>query len=207
MDDASKDNLGIQAEIRSNIYRYPGLVSVFVETGEVFTDGSELLFGYFIESTAHAEWTWNLVNATSDIQQDSGAITCYGGVECLNNTLHTYSTVLVSAADGTRNWIFMIDGHVVSALQETPLESEATVDASFVEAFQIANGTAPRLGPFEFSNMSYLNSDGWQHTTSLKWDASGCIFDLQNFSCTGTEKALVPYGVSVLGRNAATSFR
>jgi hypothetical protein len=117
----------------------------------------------------------------------------YSGVGPANSagpdgSWHLYQ-ILPNEGNG---WTFVLDGKSVSSIdyfQWTPSRDPLVVVAEEVTSIASASG---RLGPVEFSDLSYSKQDGWHRVESLQ-AISACIG--ANSNCN------IPYGLRVLGSN------
>jgi hypothetical protein len=173
-DDGSNGSIGLRVEIRTHVY-YGSLYEANGENlsgdsfviQEHFSDGSAIIFGYYIY-TKQAQWFWQILRSKLNVQdQDTGPT---NSVEP-NGTWHTYSILYNSRQNlGLQKaWDFYFDGEQESSTWQTVNESKAFVDSVFLLGEKIvpANMETSVLGPVEFRNFAYLQSDGWHNVSSL----------------------------------------
>jgi hypothetical protein len=182
-DDASRGNLGVQAQIETHIYdSFPGTLNYFW-VGDDLADGSFIQFGYSLEPGTYC------LNGASI----GGKFTCSGSTELIqsddarwqwqywpnrfkpdyyygigpsgsagtNGTRHLYTI----APNPSNSWSFMFDGKIVS-------NSSFPVSQSTDPAFVVAEGSAnanesTMLGPVKFRQLSYFNGVRWNSVDSL----------------------------------------
>jgi hypothetical protein len=182
-DDASRNNLGVQAQIETHLYdSLPGTLQYFW-VGDDLADGSFIQFGYSLEpgiyclKGASIEGKFICSGSTELIQSDDArwqwqywpnrfkSDYYYGigpaGSAGNNETWHLYTI----SPNLPNSWSFILDGRVVS-------NSSFTVSHSADPAFIIAEGNAAQnvsttLGPVKFSQLSYFDGTRWNSVNSL----------------------------------------
>lgn len=207
-DDASRGNLGVRAEILTDVYNATRLALDYFWVGTVLQNGAFVQFGYALEpgqyclngmfvdgeflcmggteiiTSLDPRWQWqywpNLYSR--DFYYEIGPAESAGS----NGTWHLYSIAPSSIGSVT----FTLDGVNVTTIdfQLTPSE-----EPPMIVAEKAGSGEPGNLGPVEFRNMAYLKEDGWHLIDSLV-SLSGCGI---NTSCRITN----PYAVSVRGPN------
>jgi hypothetical protein len=182
-DDASRDNLGVQAQIETHIYdSLPGTLNYFW-VGDDLADGSFIQFGYSLEPGTYclkgasiggkftcsgsteliqsedARWQWQYWpnRVKSDYYYGIGP----SGSAGINGTWHLYTIV----PNPSKSWTFMFDGKTVS-------NSSFPVSQSTDPAFMVAEGSAnanasTTLGSVKFHQLSYFNGVSWNSVDSL----------------------------------------
>jgi len=211
-DNASRGNSGMAARIRTHVYSISAADygnSFWV--GDILANGGFIQFGYQLSSPGYyclngetigpqiicqgsgdtignndARWFWQY-------WPNPNVIDFYSGVGPANSagpdgSWHVYQ-ILPNEANG---WNFVLDGKPVSSInsfQWTPSKDPLVVVAEEVTSIASASG---RLGPVEFSDLSYSKQDGWHRVESLQ-AISACIG--ANSNCN------IPYGLKVLGSN------
>ena len=182
-DDASRGNLGVQAQIETHIYNsLPGTLNYFW-VGNDLADGSFIQFGYSLEpgtyclKGASIGGKFTCSGTTELIQSNDGrwqwqywpnrfkSDYYYGigpsGSAGTNGTWHLYTIV----PNALNSWSFMFDGKIVS--NSTFLVSHST-DPVFMVAEGSGNANASTtLGPVKFNQLSYFNGVGWNSVDSL----------------------------------------
>ncbi|HYB67431.1 MAG TPA: hypothetical protein VEC43_03815, partial [Candidatus Acidoferrales bacterium] len=182
-DDASRDNLGVRAEIETHVYdTFPGTLNYFW-VGDDLSGGSFIQFGYSLEPGTYclkgtsisgkftcsgsteliqsddARWQWQYWpnRFKSDYYYEIGPAGSAGA----NGTWHLYTI----APDHSNSWNFMLDGKIVS--NSSFLVSQST-DPAFIVAEGSANANASTtLGPVKFRQLSYFNGVSWNSVDSL----------------------------------------
>lgn len=207
-DDASRNNLGVQAKIETHLYdSLPGTLQYFW-VGDDLADGSFIQFGYSLEPGLYclkgasiggkftcsgstdliqsddARWQWQYWpnRYKSDYYYGIGPSGSAGD----NETWHVF-TITPSFSN---SWSFVLDGRVVS-------NSGFNVSHSVDPAFIIAEGNAVQnasttLGPVEFSQLSYFDGKGWNAVNSLV---------ALSYCGTGVTCIANSYGATAIGSN------
>jgi hypothetical protein len=206
-DGAARSSLGFRADIRTNIY--PDAISNHWDAfwiGSNLANGGFIQFGYELStpiqdcSVIHLSYITNhdqtcmllfwqyWPNMTTYI---TATLTSFGPTSVdINGTWHTYE---IAAASNGKAWSLKLDGQLVSSADFTPVPS---VSPPYVAAEQLTMGDSDRLGPVEFRNMSYLESDGW-HSAEYITALVSCS-ELPDF-----KHCVIPdeYGVEDIGPN------
>jgi len=182
-DDASRDNLGVQAQIETHIYdSLPGTLNYFW-VGDDLADGSFIQFGYSLEPGTYclkgasiggkftclgsteliqsddARWQWQYWpnRFKSDYYYGIGPVGSAG----TNATWHLYTIV----PNPSKSWSIMFDGKTVS---NSSFPVSQSTDPAFVVAEGSANPNASStLGPVKFRQLSYFNGMTWDSVDSL----------------------------------------
>ena len=207
-DDASRNNLGVQAQIETHLYdSLPGTLQYFW-IGDDLSDGSFIQFGYSLEPGTYclkgasilgkftcigsteliqsddARWQWQYWpnRFKSDYYYEIGPSGSAGS----NETWHLY-TIRPSLSN---SWSFTLDGRVVS-------NSSFSVSHSADPALIIAEGSvtpnvSTTLGPVKFGHLSYFNGTQWNSVNSLV-TLSYCGVSV---ACFGNS-----YGATAIGSN------
>ena len=182
-DDASRANLGVEAQIETHVYdSFPGTLNYFW-VGDDLAGGSFIQFGYSLEPGTYclkgtsiggkftcsgsteliqsedARWQWQYWpnRFESDYYYEIGP----SGSAGTNGTWHLYTI----APNPTNSWSFMFDGKIVS-------NSSFPVSQSTDPAFMVAEGSAnpnasTTLGPVKYRQLSYFNGVSWNSVDSL----------------------------------------
>jgi hypothetical protein len=182
-DDASRDNLGVQAQIETHLYdSFPGTLNYFW-VGDDLADGSFIQFGYSLEpgtyclngSSIGGKFTCS--GSTELIQSDDARWQWqywpnrfkpdyyYGigpsGSAGINGTWHLYTII----PDPSNSWSFMFDGKIVS---NSSFPVSQSTDPAFMVAEESPNANASTtLGPVKFRQLSYFNGVSWNSVDSL----------------------------------------
>ena len=182
-DDASRNNLGVEAQIQTHAYdSYPTSLDYFW-VGDFLSDGAFVQFGYSLQigmqclrgtsimdkfsclgatqiifgSDARWEWQYWPNRYGTDFYYEIGP----GGSAGTNATWHEYAI----EPGPSRTWEFVIDGQVVTNSNFT--ESRSTDPALIVaERSPIANVSYP-LGPVAFKDLGYFDGEVWRQSDSL----------------------------------------
>ena len=182
-DDASRDNLGVQAQIQTHAYdSLPGTLNYFW-VGDDLSDGSFIQFGYSLEPGTYclkgtslggkftcsgsteliqnedARWQWQYWpnRFKSDYYYEIGP----SGSAGTNGTWHVYTI----APNLSNSWSFMFDGKSVS---NSSFPVSQSTDPAFIVAEGSANPNASTtLGPVKYSQLSYFNGASWNSVDSL----------------------------------------
>lgn len=207
----SNGNLGVRAEIRTNIYRLAQSDSSdSFWVGDNIGNDAGIQFGYILLAPgtycdkgksdpaipftcaggsvtvdgSEALWFWQYwPNISANVFYFGDGL---AGSELLNGTWHTY-TILAASQGG---WNFLLDGHQV-ANANFPLTGAAS--KAYFAAEKVTSSTTPgSLGPVEFRNLAYLKEDGWH----LAMEFYAIVNCAANPNCIP-----IPYGVSLLGPN------
>ena len=211
-DNASRGSTGIAARIRTHVYQVSADYGNSFWVGDILSNGAFIQFGYELSSAGfyclrgETVETHTFCNGSADSIGDNDArwfwqywpnpnvIDFYFGIGPANsagpdNSWHLYQ-IMPNELDG---WTFAIDGKLVSDLNS--FKWTHSRDPPLVVAEEVTSiGTSPsgRLGPVEFSDLSYSQKDGWHQVDSLQ-AVSVCI---------GTGPGCdVPYGLKLLGAN------
>jgi hypothetical protein len=182
-DDASRDNLGVQAQIETHIYDSIFGTLNYFWVGDDLADGAFIQFGYSLEpgtyclNGASIGGKFTCSGLTELIQSDDGrwqwqywpnrfkSDYYYGigpsGSGGINGTWHLYAIV----SNSSNVWSFMFDGKIIS-------NSSFPVSQSIDPAFMVAEGSAntnpsAMLGPVKFRQLSYFNGVSWNSVDSL----------------------------------------
>jgi len=214
-DRASIGNVGVSAEIRTNISPPTGdAVASSFWVGDNLQNGGFVQFGYdlttphyyclFGESTGgqgsclgtygnignnDARWFWQYWpnTAINDFYYAMGPSSSAG----MAGSWHTYQI----RPNATNGWNFVMDGKTVwtfNKFQVSRSRDPAYMVAEEVSSIQSASGD---LGPVAFRDLSYFdNYKTWQPVTSLS-AISGCGGGIADCGIT------IPYGVTVSGPN------
>jgi hypothetical protein len=210
-DEASIGNLGVQAEIRTNVYNFEAANTASSRhddfyVGSILTNGAFIQFGYALQQgryclrgyLLHGNFTCTSLTQlipSGDVRWEwqywplLNGTDVYGEIGPFNSassngTWHTYSIVATS----NDSWGFFFDGGQISSVSLPASPSDSSV---FVVAEQVTATSLARLGPVQFRNVSYLTLNHWQPVKELR-ALVGCGI---NMPCTLPN----PYGVSVLG--------
>lgn len=207
-DDASKESLGVRAEIRTQIYDAPAFNYFYVAID--LSNGTSVNFGYILYPGAwclrgtttgdnfaclgpsetigvEARWEFQYISNWNENYYLIGPRGSAGA----NGTWHQYS--IIPSSD--RAWSFALDGREVANI---PYAVTKSMDPVRVAAEAVTTLGAPnRLGPVEFRNLSYLKEDGWHEVTSL----TAHIWCSTSSNSYGSCDEGLPYGVSVMGPN------
>ena len=182
-DDASRDNLGVRAEIETHVYdTFPGTLNYFW-VGDDLSGGSFIQFGYSLEPGTYclkgtsisgkftcsgsteliqsddARWEWQYWpnRFKSDYYYEIGP----SGSAGTNGTWHAY-TITPNPSD---SWSFKFDGETVS---NSSFPVSQSTDPAFVVAEGSANSNASTtLGPVKYRQLSYFNGVSWNAVDSL----------------------------------------
>lgn len=210
-DSASRGNLGVRVEIRTNIYPIAANsnhADIFW-VGSVLQNGSFIQFGYDL-LPANQTCTSNQADAYLTAQgcifvqlfweywpNGTGKVFVHGNVRFndpaafeVNGTWHSYE---IAPTTRQSAWSFKLDGQLVSTATFPFFPSK---DAVYAAAEQATYNPPDRLGPAEFRNMSYLKQDGWHQVEYLQ-AAVSCQTFPGSPHCSGS----IPYGVSAIGPN------
>jgi len=226
-DDASRDNLGVSVEIQTHIYdSYPGTFDYFW-VGDNLADGSFVQFGYGIEPGAYclkgssiggestclshveqilvsdARWQWEYWpnRENRDFYYQIGDAASAGA----NGTWHKYG--IIPGSDGS--WAFEFDGKAVA---NSDFHAQKSSDPEYLAAEKVTtilpslweSSPVGNLGPVEFSNLTYLTTDGWRPSSSLvslsncptrTCDDSNCNPNLYGISSTPRNNTIAGSGV------------
>lgn len=219
-DDDSIGNMGVRAEIRTNIYHvnYPDEDTFWV--GNILSNSAFIQFGYIIEhsgrycSNATVMLDTSIACSGDYISVDGSEVLLFWAYSPSNSDVlfyygltrhvlvginaswHVYSIVADRTGGG---WVFLVDNKDV-AHAVFPVSSSS--DRIFIvaeKAFrfgQITNSTRAltpgRLGPVEFRNIAYLKDDNWHFVTEL--------YAIVNCGVNPTCPP-IPYGVSLVEPN------
>lgn len=183
-DDASRENLGVRVTIQTNTYdSYPGSFDYFW-VGNNLANGGFIQFGYGIEPGLFclkgsilngkpicsgitdlildddARWEWQYWPHREGTDHYYGIGPAHSVGE--NGTWHTYTI----AANVKNMWSFYLDGLPVANLT---VPVTGSVDPAFMIAEKTTEGSSFsfRLGPVEFTNLSYYHNSTWQQMYSL----------------------------------------
>ena len=211
-DVASRGSSAMSARIRTHVYHVSAEYGNSFWVGAILANGAFVQFGYqlasanlyclhgqtigvetFCDGSADtigdndARWFWQY-------WPDPSFINFYFGIGPSNSagsdkSWHLYQ-ILPNQSNG---WAFVLDGNIVSSL--TNFEWSSTRDPVLAVAEEVTNSrtsASGRLGPVEFSDLSYSNKEGWHQVESLQ-AVSVCIGI--SSGCN------VPYGLKVLGAN------
>jgi hypothetical protein len=221
-DEASIGNVGVRAEIRTNLYyvNSPSEDSFWV--GDVLSDGAFIQFGY-IRVRAGSYCSYAKVMPDASIACSGGPLTVDGSDALLfwlyssniskgefyyglvrhsslgtNGTWHLYSIL----SDPPNRWMFLLDTEEVADALFPVANSSDRVFIVAEKSFQIGESTfstirehptdSGPLGPVEFRNAAYLKHDGWHPVTEL-YAVVNCGV---NPNCPS-----IPYGVTLVGPN------
>ena len=210
-DVASRGNSGIAARIRTHVYRVSADYGNSFWVGDVLASGGFIQFGYQLSSAGYyclygeTVGLQTICNGSADMVTDNDArwfwqywpnsnvIDFFSGIGPAGSagpdgSWHLYQ-ILPNELNG---WTFVLDGKSVSSInnfQWTPSRDPVIVVAEEVTGRATPSG---RLGPVEFSDLSYSKEDGWHRVESLQ-AISACI--AADASCS------IPYGLRVLGAN------
>ena len=210
-DEASRGNMGVGVEIRTNSYLVSSGFWHAFWVGDNLANGAFIQFGYQLQhnylclygervgdynyckgSPDHigyrdARWFWQYWPDPHvvDFYYADGPANSAGS----DGSWHLYQ--ILATANG---WSFVLDGKTVWNFNN--FKSTESRDPAFMVAEEgaytpYASGS---LGPVEFRNLSYLDASmSWQKVTSLS-AISGC--GLISPNCGS-----IPYGVTLLGAN------
>ena len=207
-DDSSQHNLGVRAEIRTNIYNADNGTFDYFWVGDNLANGAFIQFGYAYEpgnyclkmhevnntgncddkiehiSKNDARWQWQYWpnGSLNDFFYGIGSANSVGE----NGTWHTYA--VVPDGDG---WSFVLDNQHVGNISAKPVQSR---DPVYVVVEESTNSTHfGELGPVEFRNVAYLQGGGWHMVDSLT-SLHGCA----SLSDCSVEN---PFGAVAIGPN------
>lgn len=198
-DNGSSMNLGARAQIRTNIYNVArGDVDSFY-IGDVFNDGTRIIFGYTESYSVKPQWFWAFGFTPEGFTIHLGSVD--SGLLGLNGTWHDYEIAFTN-----QYWTFNLDGVPVDALTiATPQNSESVY---FAGQKATPSGTWQNFGVVEFRNLTYLKNDGWHQVDSLHVTVSCLAINPLNESngipgsievpCSTSS---LPYGVLEVGEN------
>ena len=208
-DDASRGNLGVRTEIRTDLYRAGPAVLDYFWVGTVLLDGAFIQFGYALEpgyfclrgsylggnskcagdfallSDSDARWQWQYWPDVygKDFYYEIGPTGSAGP----NGTWHQYSIVPGS----NHSVVFVLDREEVTKID---FQLQPSGEPPMIVAEKVtASNELGDLGPVEFRNLEYLEEDGWHAVDSL----------VSLNSCGTNTNCVVenPYGVSSEGPN------
>lgn len=210
-DVASVGSMGVQAEIRTHVYRVkaPDLGDSFWVAINL-DNGGGIQFGYDLEvagtycrngefepgapftcnsgsdtvNGSEPTWFWEYWPTVTGTRYFVGG-GLLGSAE-LNGTWHLYS-IVPNVGVG---WRFLLDGRVVANASFPPTRSSSTAYVT-AEKVTLSTSLGP-LGAVEFRNLAYLKEDGWHNVTALYATVNCGV----NPNCIP-----IPYGVSLLGPN------
>jgi hypothetical protein len=214
-DYASRGNLGVRVEIRSNVYPISGdsIRSDSFWVGSNLANGAFIQFGYELlphnqtcsSSDADVNLTllgcvivrlfWEYwpnatgttyIGASIRIQNVGPGPPTYD----VNGTWHSYE--IAPGPDGDA-WFFKFDGNFITMAKFKPVQSKSDV---YAVAEQVTANPPGKLGLVEFRNMSYLKSDGWHQVESLT-----ALISCTTLPSFGQCSIPNPYGVSAIGPN------
>ena len=182
-DDASRNNLGVEAQIQTHAYdSYPTTLDYFW-VGDFLANGAFIQFGYSLQigeqclrgasvtgkfnclgatqlifaSDVRWEWQYWPNRYASDFYYEIGP----EGSGGINGTWHKY----VIEPGPSRTWEFILDGQVVANSNFT--ESRSTDPELMVaERSPGANVSYP-LGPVSFNELGYFDGEVWKQSESL----------------------------------------
>lgn len=182
-DDASVGNMGVQVEIKTNIYDVSAQQDNAFWVGDVLSDGSFVQFGYLIVPAGYycldahitesgiacsgagdnigfsdARWFWAYfpdAGQVGDWYYGIGPANSAGA----NSTWHLYSI----SPSASNDWSFMMDG---VAVYSSNVPSTISTSPVHLVAEKASGSYLSRLGPVEFRNLAYLAIDGLWHATS-----------------------------------------
>jgi hypothetical protein len=208
-DDASRNNSGVQAEIRTHIYQANQSDFDYFWVGDNLNNGAFIQFGYFYEpgyfclkglwsgetftclggsdrvGSSDARWQWQYWpdGYKHEFYYEIGP----AGSAGMDGTWHVYSIM----PNGTDGWSFVLDGQPVGSV---PFQPTLSTDPAYVVAEKVTSSQPfANLGPVEFRNLAYLKENGWNAVDSLTV-LKGCAV---NTDCNVDN----PYGVSLKGPN------
>ena len=182
-DDASRNNLGVEAQIQTHAYdSYPTTLDYFW-VGDFLANGAFIQFGYSLQigeqclrgasitgkfnclgatqiifaSDARWEWQYWPNRYASDFYYEIGP----EGSAGVNGTWHRY----MIQPGPARTWDFIIDGQVVANSNFT--ESRSTDPALIVAERSPATNVSYPLGPVAFKELGYFDGELWKRTDTL----------------------------------------
>jgi hypothetical protein len=182
-DDASRDNLGVEAQIQTHAYdSYPNTLDYFW-VGDILADGAFIQFGYSLQvglsclrgtsvagkstclgatqiifgSDARWEWQYWPNRYAPDFYYGIGS----EGSAGMNGTWHRYTI----EAGLRRTWNFVIDGQAVAETNFT--ESQSTDPILVVAERSPAANVSWPLGPVAFKGLAYFDGESWRQSDSL----------------------------------------
>jgi len=211
-DDASRGSSAMSARIRTHVYHVSAEYGNSFWLGDILANGAFVQFGYQLASAnlycLHGQTigVQTFCDGSADTISDNDArwfwqywpdpnfIDFYFGIGPSHSagsdkSWHLYQ-ILPNQANG---WTFALDGKPVSSMND--FKWAPTRDPLLSVAEEVTNSRASasgRLGPVEFSDLSYSNKEGWHQVESLQ-AVSVCI--------GASSGCNVPYGLKVLGAN------
>jgi len=182
-DDASRENIGVRVEIRTNIYSVAADDFQYFWVGDNLDNGAFVQFGYAYEpgyyclrgqtiagtftclgdsaniGLADARWEWQYWSNENgkDFSYEIGPLNSAG----LNGTWHDYS-IMPNVVGG---WSFALDGRQVSYITDAWTKSKDP--AYFIAEKGSDSSVLGQLGPVQFRNLAYLKDDGWHYAMAL----------------------------------------
>lgn len=208
-DDASRENYGVRAEIRTHLYRAAPAVFDYFWVGTLLQNGAFIQFGYAFEpgyfclkgmlvagishcegpsvllSDTDARWQWQYWPSArrNDFMYEIGRLNSAG----LNGTWHEYS--ITRGSDQSTS--IMLDREQVAEINYTLLPAQEP--PMLVAEKVTASNEFSDLGPVEFRNLEYLKEDGWHAVDSL--------ISLKSCGNNASCESVNSYGVSSKGAN------
>jgi len=182
-DDASRNNLGVEAQIETHAYdAYPNTLDYFW-IGDYLSDGAFVQFGYSLQtgmacldgasvhgqvnclgetdaifgSDARWEWQYWPNRDGSDFYFQIGP----EGSAGTNATWHEYAI----EAGATGSYEFLVDGQTVANSNFT--ESHSTDPILAVAERSPASNTSYPLGPVSFKNLASFDGESWRESDAL----------------------------------------
>ena len=181
-DDASRNNLGVQAQIETHTYDTPQNSLDYFWVGDDLSDGAFIQLGLSLEpgnyclsgvvkgvnlsctsptervADADGRWQWQYWpnRLVPEFYFQIGPQASAG----VNGSTHVY-TILPGP---TNSWSFALDGRVIA---NTTFAVSRSQDPVLVVAEGSASNVTRSLGPVRFDNISYFNGIKWKQVDSL----------------------------------------
>jgi hypothetical protein len=181
-DDASRNNIGVQAEIETHTYNTSQNTLNYFWVGDDLSDGAFIQFGYSLEPgtyclrgavlagtftcqgttesipTSDARWQWQYWpdRTKPSFYYEIGPPDSAGP----NATSHEYAI----SPSASNTWSFMVDNLTVEV---TSFPVSPSTDPAFIVAEGSATNDSQPLGPVRFGGLSYFNGVRWTLVDSL----------------------------------------
>jgi len=181
-DDASRNNLGVQAQIETHTYVSPQNSLDYFWVGDDLSDGAFIQFGFSLEpgnyclngvvkeanlactsptervADGDGRWQWQYWpnRFVPEYYFQIGPQASAG----VNGSTHVY-TILPGPSS---SWSFALDGRVIA---NTTFALSRSQDPVLVVAEGSASNVTRSLGPVRFDNISYFNGVKWTQVNSL----------------------------------------
>jgi hypothetical protein len=214
-DDASRNNLGVRAQIETRTYGTAENTFNYFWVGDDLSDGAFIQFGYSLEpgihclrgtvldgaftcqgpseliSSSDARWQWQYWpdRSKSDFYFGIGSQNSAG----TNATFHQYAISLSSS----NTWTFSFDGQTVL---ETAFPASPSVDPALIVAEGNAGNSSQPLGPVRFDGLAYFDGSQWTPVDSLIATSYcgisvGCVGNEYGATAVGYDSIIAGYGI------------